>query len=752
MILDLIRWPLSFSMAAAVLKMAAALIATPAMAQSGATTSDLRCTPRALAGGRICVCGGASGSGGGLLLDGEPVQPAEGEPGGTVLLDLPKELAPGSHVLRVAPGGAATGGCEIDVVDIEASLDRERLWRGTGTPMRLVVHGTSEPVKVRIVNETPGIISLEGGDDQWATTSGGELNAVERQVRGIRRGEFGLRWKLPEAPCPCPGDEQEPEPPGDGATGGGSDPSAEDEARAEGSGDGSSGNPWMTGREAREREGLTAWAEEKEGRLAEVRPEAEELSDEIADLEERIAALEAERDRVRAEWATWRERYYEAGDRWEAAADRWAEVWRDDTLSRDEKEAELDRIEAERDHWREEVRRLRAEKEEAGYPERVRELDGRAGQLRRELREARRRHGRLMAEDANLSWNLERLRGLTERLDRRAADRHERLRKERRQRLGAATEEAGALNPAAAAAREAAEELTSEIEGMFDPGFVDAYDRALADYLDFVARYLEDLQVTRAEIPELGGPSAAIADWVDGLIGARDWVEGADVSGGAGTALQALAERLSTALWRSRALGRVAGGVGNPLPVDLVKVPGELYRLLQSLLRTETKEGLRILIEGLGHDLDDVDAWEADVRRIRQAHDRFPRLAERAVALRDALRREVWEALELIALAREQAARLDGVEIPELPEPADLEELEDQIRLLEDFGDRLDGEQVELGWLEPTLAELRATRERMTELRREMERTSRDMAETHQALDRWADAVRDYFAARLNLG
>ena len=75
--------------------------------------------------------------------------------------------------------------------------------------MRLAVEGTERPVSVRLTNATPEVISLEGGDEQVVTTSGGADNRVVRTVRAVGRGDFDLRWELDLPSCPCgePDDE-----------------------------------------------------------------------------------------------------------------------------------------------------------------------------------------------------------------------------------------------------------------------------------------------------------------------------------------------------------------------------------------------------------------------------------------------------------------------------------------------------------------------------------------------------------------
>ena len=71
--------------------------------------------------------------------------------------------------------------------------------------MRLWIEGTDRTLGLRLQNETPGIIDLEGGVDQVAYTSGGSENSLERHVRGLQVGPFNIHWELDEESCPCLG-------------------------------------------------------------------------------------------------------------------------------------------------------------------------------------------------------------------------------------------------------------------------------------------------------------------------------------------------------------------------------------------------------------------------------------------------------------------------------------------------------------------------------------------------------------------
>jgi hypothetical protein len=95
------------------------------------------------------------------------------------------------------------GEAATEVIRVRAELDQENLFSGQSTPLRIVVEGSEAPIPIRLHNGTPQAIELEGGPDQETETSGGAVNQVIRQLRGIERGTFELTWELRPAACPC---------------------------------------------------------------------------------------------------------------------------------------------------------------------------------------------------------------------------------------------------------------------------------------------------------------------------------------------------------------------------------------------------------------------------------------------------------------------------------------------------------------------------------------------------------------------
>lgn len=161
----------------------------------------------AAAGGEVCVCGNFPGPAAwsGLTLDDEPLGKRVAASGRSVELPLPSELPLGPHTVagQGSAGFSPADRWVFEVITIQAELDQEELLSGGSTRLRLRVHGTDDPVKISLINRTPNIIRIEGGDRQIVETGGGTPNALSLTVQALSRGAFDIGWELHPEPCPC---------------------------------------------------------------------------------------------------------------------------------------------------------------------------------------------------------------------------------------------------------------------------------------------------------------------------------------------------------------------------------------------------------------------------------------------------------------------------------------------------------------------------------------------------------------------
>lgn len=131
-------------------------------------------------------------------------------------LRIPIHAAPvlllGLVLVSVAPPAGRDGErpsairCEPAELSLLVRLDTDLLDRGgrdgATARMRLEVRGTAAPVRVELINRTPGVVALEGGDLQVTPTTGGADNHLERALSTYRAGDFQILYRLTPDPCP----------------------------------------------------------------------------------------------------------------------------------------------------------------------------------------------------------------------------------------------------------------------------------------------------------------------------------------------------------------------------------------------------------------------------------------------------------------------------------------------------------------------------------------------------------------------
>lgn len=158
-----------------------------------------------IAGRSVCACGyfPDARSRGGLLFDEQAVQPVSAS-SQMAILPLPATVPPGRHVISGSQeAGFAQKAVYTHVVQVNGRLDATKLRSGQATQMELVIVGTDKPLSLRIVNKTPGVISIGGKVDQTLTTSGGNPNRLVQTVSSVGPGNFGIDFSLAADRCPC---------------------------------------------------------------------------------------------------------------------------------------------------------------------------------------------------------------------------------------------------------------------------------------------------------------------------------------------------------------------------------------------------------------------------------------------------------------------------------------------------------------------------------------------------------------------
>ena len=65
------------------------------------------------------------------------------------------------------------------------------------------VHGSDQPLRLFIENETPNILAFRHGDSQELRTTGGARNAAEIEAQAIGSGDYSFHARVLPAPDPA---------------------------------------------------------------------------------------------------------------------------------------------------------------------------------------------------------------------------------------------------------------------------------------------------------------------------------------------------------------------------------------------------------------------------------------------------------------------------------------------------------------------------------------------------------------------
>jgi IPT/TIG domain len=132
-----------------------------------------------------------------VKLDGQDVPVLASSPS-EVVIDVPQDTALGSHDVVVETPQGATEPRRMNVIRLGVQADSAVLMRGKRGKLQVTVSGTDEAVPLRVVNQTPQIITLADGDASQVTTSGGRDNHVTLKARGENPGAFRITAEIVE--------------------------------------------------------------------------------------------------------------------------------------------------------------------------------------------------------------------------------------------------------------------------------------------------------------------------------------------------------------------------------------------------------------------------------------------------------------------------------------------------------------------------------------------------------------------------
>jgi hypothetical protein len=174
---------------------------------AGSEAALLACSPAVLDGGPLCLCGSfPPDATAALLINGRPVGEYLVSSSPTIaVLKFPSDFPAGPFLFSTGDrsGFSIADSARGVLIRVGGEIDRSKLLRGQSTTMRLWLTGTDERTDLKLWNSTPAIVSLEGGNDQVVTSSGGAPNEVSRTVFAGAPGDFSLNYQLTIDTCPC---------------------------------------------------------------------------------------------------------------------------------------------------------------------------------------------------------------------------------------------------------------------------------------------------------------------------------------------------------------------------------------------------------------------------------------------------------------------------------------------------------------------------------------------------------------------
>lgn len=125
----------------------------------------------------------------------------------------PPDAAPGLAKVTVeAPAAAITGSLPqgqapmvstpgpLTLVSLEFAPPSPPLQPGKKSFLAVNAHGSDQPLRLVIENETPGVLAFRHGDSQELRTTGGAENVAEVEVQAVRSGDFSFHARVLPAP------------------------------------------------------------------------------------------------------------------------------------------------------------------------------------------------------------------------------------------------------------------------------------------------------------------------------------------------------------------------------------------------------------------------------------------------------------------------------------------------------------------------------------------------------------------------
>lgn len=109
---------------------------------------------------------------------------------------IPGKLQPGSHTVTITDSNLRSIPAKFEFIKAEIEQPDVRKTKGALDRVVVRIHGTRQPVPVRVVNRTPDVIKVSRGDNLLITTPGGSDNSSVLGVKQLKKGDYKLEASI----------------------------------------------------------------------------------------------------------------------------------------------------------------------------------------------------------------------------------------------------------------------------------------------------------------------------------------------------------------------------------------------------------------------------------------------------------------------------------------------------------------------------------------------------------------------------
>lgn len=106
---------------------------------------------------------------------------------------IPNNLVAGPHTVSVQNSGLRSNASRFEYITSKLSTDEKK---GNLDKLTIQVQGTSDPVHIRVVNNSPDVIKINKGNNLLVTTSGGSINSYVLQAKRLKKGDYKIDTKI----------------------------------------------------------------------------------------------------------------------------------------------------------------------------------------------------------------------------------------------------------------------------------------------------------------------------------------------------------------------------------------------------------------------------------------------------------------------------------------------------------------------------------------------------------------------------